>query len=116
MEEIQLTSWGWYFTPVFTKVFSTIQTVVFSPDFWTINSINNESFDLRFKPFVLILEEEVRSQAKESDRRFRSKNPRSIFEGVPVTWLLPSWRKRYRIKASMWLYTDIRKKKPNDIF
>jgi len=38
----------------------------------------------KFKPFVLILDEEIRAQAKESDRRFRSKNPRSIFEGVPV--------------------------------
>lgn len=41
---------------------------------------------LRFRPFVKVLEEDVRAQARESDQRFRSKTPRSVFEGVPVSW------------------------------
>eukprot|EP00435_Cladocopium_sp_Y103_P050534 s549_g15.t1 len=39
---------------------------------------------LQFRPFVKLLEEDVRRQAQESDRRFRSGEARSIFEGVPV--------------------------------
>ena len=39
MAEIRLTSWGWYFIHNYLQGFSTIQTVVFSPDFWTINSM-----------------------------------------------------------------------------
>lgn len=38
----------------------------------------------KFRPFVKLLEEDVRRQAQESDRRFRSGEARSIFEGVPV--------------------------------
>eukprot|EP00438_Fugacium_kawagutii_P020341 Skav209397 [mRNA] locus=scaffold962:63274:70723:- [translate_table: standard] len=40
--------------------------------------------DEKFRPFVNVLEEDVRAQARESDHRFRSKTPRSVFEGVPV--------------------------------
>lgn len=35
----------------------------------------------RFKPFVAVHEEDARAQAKESERRLRAKEPRSLFEG-----------------------------------
>ena len=33
---------------------------------------------------MTVLKEEVLAQAMESDRRFQTKQPRSIFEGVPM--------------------------------
>eukprot|EP00913_Durusdinium_trenchii_P028539 g26767.t1 len=35
----------------------------------------------KFKPFVAVHEEDARAQAKESERRLRAKEPRSLFEG-----------------------------------
>ncbi|CAK9055017.1 unnamed protein product [Durusdinium trenchii] len=57
----------------------------------------------KFKPFVAVHEEDARAQAKESERRLRAKEPRSLFEGVPVAIKDMIRVKGYRMtEGSVW--------------